>query len=223
MKQMLKRLLYKTPFYFPMRKWWHQRRQAKKIREWESKGCPPPPPHNIKLKILKEYADKFGLQVFVETGTAYGDMTDAMNGSFDQIYSIELASELFQIAKQRFKNAKHINIIQGDSGVELNKIMKEISIPTLFWLDAHYSSGVTARGEKDTPIYEELEHILAQKGLGHVILIDDARCFGKDPAYPTIDELINFVLSINDKLDINVELDGIRITPQIEFQKQTSL
>jgi hypothetical protein len=149
----------------------------------------------------------------VETGTYRGDMLEAMKHDFEKLYSIELSPELHAEAKTRFKPDKNIELIFGDSGRELARILQRIDRPTLFWLDGHYSAGVTARGEKDTPIFEELRSILLAPDLGHVLIIDDARCFGTDSGYPTIDELKEFVLSRRSGLQIFVECDSIRIVP----------
>jgi hypothetical protein len=92
--------------------------------------------------------------------------------------------------------------------------MHKLSQPALFWLDAHYSEGVTARGDKDTPIYEELHLILNAGDIGHVIIIDDARCFGTDPAYPSKEELVEFIRSKKSNVDIAVLDDSIIITPK---------
>ena len=136
-----------------------------------------------------------------------------MKNFFDKIYSIELLRENFEKAKNRFKWNRHIEIIWGDSGKELGKIMKMISQPALFWLDGHYSGKNTAQGEEITPIYKELEHILSSRDLGHVIVIDDARCFGTDPDYPTIEALKKYIQSKRRNVRITVENDSIRITP----------
>ena len=136
-----------------------------------------------------------------------------MNKDFDKIYSIELDPYLFKVSKKRFKSENHIEIIQGDSSEKLKEVVEKINQPTLFWLDGHWSDGQTARGTKDTPIYEELETIFESKDLGHVIIIDDARCFGSDPTYPTIDVLKKFIYDKRKNVSINVEYDSIRITP----------
>jgi hypothetical protein len=47
----------------------------------------------------------------------------------------------------------------------------------LFWLDGHFCGGVSAHGDKGTPILEELNLILSHRVKEHVILIDDARLF----------------------------------------------
>jgi hypothetical protein len=175
---------------------------------------PVPPPHMVKQTVLREYSKRYGLRILVETGTYFGDMVEAMRVDFDRIYSIELSKDLYAKAMMRFKGVNNIELIHGDSGSELKKIINKINQPALFWLDSHYSAGVIARGVKDTPIYEELQHLLNPKNLGHVIIIDDARCFGKDPAYPSIEELTKFIKLKRSYVDINVENDSIRITPK---------
>ncbi|ABW67904.1 class I SAM-dependent methyltransferase [Desulfosudis oleivorans] len=190
-----------------------QQRQKNELEEWEKKGRPAPPPHIIKQRMLAEYAGRFGLKILVETGTFYGDMVDAMKNTFERVYSIELSPALYQRAAERFRKFSHIKLIQGDSGTELGNLMATIDKPALFWLDGHYSAGETAKGEKETPVFEELGHIFNTTEQGHVILIDDARCFGTYPAYPTMEELTGFIRSKRPEAGIEVRDDSIRITP----------
>jgi len=213
MLQIIKRVLKCSPFYYPLRNWRQKRVQIKQLLQWENNGRPVPPPHLVKQQALVHYATKYGLRVLVETGTCYGDMVEAMKNNFDHIYSIELSKELFDEATQRFKATPNIELIHGDSGKLLATVMNKLNQPALFWLDGHYSAGVTAKGEKDTPIYEELDHILSGKGSGHVIIIDDARCFGTDPGYPSIEEITEFIKRRKETVEICVQDDSIRITP----------
>ena len=55
-------------------------------------------------------------------------------------------------------------MIQGDSGIELMNLAARIDQPSLFWLDGHYSAEETAKGDKETPVIEELQHILDGPG-----------------------------------------------------------
>lgn len=213
MKKLLKGVIKKTPLYHPLRNWAKTRSQERELIEWEKKGRPVPPPHIIKQQTLRSLVKKFGLKILVETGTYYGDMVEAMKRDFDKIYSIELSKELYEKAKKRFKGEGNIELIQGDSGIELRNLIDRIDQPALFWLDGHYSAGGTAKGDKDTPIYEELAHIFDAQDRGHVIIVDDARCFGADPAYPSIEELIDCIKSKKPDATIAVQDDIIRITP----------
>jgi hypothetical protein len=213
MKALIRVLLKSLGLLAPLEKWILQRQLKQDVVEWERNGRPAPPPHLIKQRAIRHYAEQFGLQTLVETGTYLGDMVEAMKHVFQKIYSIELSQELYEKAQQRFAGQGSIHLIQGDSGVELGKLMDQIDQPTLFWLDGHYSAGITAKGEKDTPIYEELSHVFGLPQKGHVILIDDARCFGKDPAYPSLEEMTEFIRSKRPDAGIEVKDDSIRITP----------
>ncbi len=214
---LLKRLVRRIPFYLDLYRLRLKRRERRaerrRLAEWESSGRPAPPPHLVKQKVLRRYAKQYGLRVLVETGTFMGDMVEAMRRHFDKIYSIELGDELYEKARLRFARHAHIKLIHGDSGVALADVMREIDRPALFWLDGHFSAGETARGAKDSPIYEELTHILNAPDLGHVIVIDDARCFGADPSYPAVEELAEFVNSKRPSA-VTVEDDSIRIVPR---------
>jgi hypothetical protein len=57
------------------------------------------------------------------------------------------------------------------------RVLASIQQPALFWLDAHYSGGVTALGDTVSPISSELDVVLGHAVKGHVVLVDDAREF----------------------------------------------
>ena len=219
MRQHLKQIIKRWPIYVPLRNF------LTKIREvlWYINGRPVPPPPSIKQRTLKHFAEQFQLRILVETGTFFGDMVEAMKEQVDQIYSVELSRKLHEKARDRFKHLQHIELICDDSGSVLRDIVRRLERPALFWLDGHYSEGVTAKGEKETPIFEELDCILSAPDLGHVIIIDDARCFGTDPAYPTIAELVESVTSRRPNVDISIRDDSIRIIPsKVPFGSRTA-
>lgn len=169
--------------------------------------------HQRKQEIILEYKYKYGCDILIETGTYLGDMVFAQLNKFKKIYSIELGVELFEKAKERFKDNHDVSILQGDSGNVLPELIEEINEPIIFWLDGHYSSGITALGEKECPIYEELKSILlSSHKYNHVILVDDARCFIGKNDYPTIKELYTYVTQENERYNISVQEDIIRLT-----------
>lgn len=181
------------------------------LRSWEKQGRPSPPPHVVKESLIKEYAKKFHTGILIETGTYLGNMVYAMRKSFTRILSFELDQKLYEAARKRFAADEHIRIIHGDSGALLGDHLATIAEPCLFWLDGHYSGGITAKATLETPIKSELENILSHPVEGHVILIDDARCFTGANDYPTIQELRDFVFERKREWHFAVETDVIRI------------
>ncbi len=177
------------------------------IVSWEKNNYPVPAPHAIKQLSILYHALVYKINVLVETGTYLGDMVWAQKDYFQKIYSIELSEELFQKAKRRFRNKGNVELIQGDSSEKISEILSKIMSPVLFWLDGHYSGGITAKGAKVCPIYGELEHVF-KSSYSHVILIDDARLFTGNDDYPTLNELSGFV-SDNSTYKMKVENDII--------------
>lgn len=209
MKEMIVSFLKYTPLYIPLMDWLNRR----VIASWERNGCPEPPPHSMKQLVIKKYAEKYNLECLIETGTFHGDMIEAMKRTFPKIYSIELSRYYFEKAQRKFKLDRNVELLFGDSGIVLGELLQTIKQPALFWLDGHYSEGMTAKGEKYTPIFEELHHILNHDEPRHVIIIDDARLFGTDPGYPTMEQLYGFISMQLNKVDTVIQFDCICLTP----------
>lgn len=86
-----------------------------------------------------------------------------------------------------------MSILQGDSGDLLPTVLDDLLEPALFWLDGHFSGGVTALGARQTPIEQELSSILDPTRPEHVVLIDDLRLFDGTNGYPTVEQLRSIV------------------------------
>jgi hypothetical protein len=182
------------------------------LRHWELNGRTIPPPHILKQTVIQAYQQRFMLDTLVETGTYQGAMIEAQRRFFKKIISVELDPDLCQAARKKFEKYSHIKILEGDSGEVVPTLVPTLDKAVLFWLDGHYSSGITAKGEKECPIYEELSPILKSK-YWHVILIDDARHFVGQNDYPTLEKLEKFVKKINTGYQMEVKDDLIRLTP----------
>jgi len=169
------------------------------------------PTSEDKRDIIMQYANEYRCKCFVETGTYLGDTVERMKVFFDKVYSIELGKSLYENACIRFANDSNVILHCGDSGELLKDILPEIDEKILFWLDGHYSCGITVKGSKNTPIIKELEAISRNNQKNHIILIDDAKCFGVEEDYPTIEELRKIVLCFFPESDFRVENDIIRI------------
>jgi hypothetical protein len=91
------------------------------------------------------------------------------------------------------------------------ELLSGIKEPCLFWLDAHYSGGVTGQADSETPIVKEIKSILAHPRSDHVILIDDAREFTGNSNYPTLEELRQILKNSRREWQMTVDADVIRI------------
>jgi hypothetical protein len=169
-------------------------------------------PHKIKQSHISQTAQKYNLKILVETGTYRGDMVYAQLKNFETIYSIELDKSLWAKAVIRFNNYKNVQILNGDSGKVLSEVVPKLDFKSLFWLDGHYSGGITAKGELNCPIFEELSNIL-NSSLNHFIIIDDARLFIGLDDYPTIEELKKYVINLKQNASLFVLDDLIFIQP----------
>lgn len=185
----------------------------KDVWTWTTKGRSGPPPPLIKREVVRGYGRRLGLRTLVETGTFKGDMVMFNRKTFERLFTIELDPKLHEEASARFTSDAKVVALQGDSSVVLPDLLRRIDERCLFWLDAHYSGGNTARGTFETPIRIELDHILRHRK-DHVILIDDARLFTGEDGYPTIEEIETLVHETTPESLISIEHDIIRIHPR---------
>lgn len=207
----IKQSVYKLPII--LRKPISEAISETEVLIWKLNKQPMPMPHKGKVKVLSKYIQKFKPDIFIETGTYLGQTIDKLKDNFAEVYSIELDKKLYKNAKKLFAGNKRIKILQGDSAIVLGRIIKSIKYPTLFWLDAHYSGGITAKGNKNTPVLKELTAITKNMPKGSVILIDDAREFNGKSDYPKLEVIKNFIAKKLPGYKINVEQDIIRICP----------
>ena len=211
MSRKIKNFLERTTFLGTLARRRRDKRMELQYADWVNSDSVLPMPHLGKRNVVLEYTTRFEPSVFIETGTYTGHMVYAMLNKFEKVYSIELDKTLCEKAKKKFSGYRHIHIFQGDSGELLPQILKEITRPCLFWLDAHWSGGATAKGELETPIMQELQCILKHPIVErHVVLIDDARSFTGENDFPTLEVLENFILDFCPDWIFEVENDIIR-------------
>src|SRR6266436_9740936 len=107
-----------------------------------------------------------------------GDTTGVLSKVAKMVYSIEPEPALFSKAEQRFSNTSNVKIIKGLSEEVFPKLLPTISGNVCFWLDGHYSAGITFKGPQHTPIVDELaaigDNIKQMSKI--VVMVDDVRC-----------------------------------------------
>lgn len=208
-KKFLKSLQKKDP---SLQAYLNNKEAVDQYLEYLSWGTHLPVAHVVKQNNIRKYQEAYQFKFFVETGTYLGDMVEVQKNQFERVISIELGKELYEKAVLRFQNDPQVTLLQGDSGALLKDVVADLDEAALFWLDGHYSAGITAKSDKNTPIVEELKTIF-RSPLAHGILIDDARHFtGKDD-YPSIDEIAFLIKEYSPERKVEVADDIIRIMP----------
>ena len=131
--------------------------------------------HDFLLKLRDDYKK---YNTFIETGTYKGGTIFAMEQYFDNLITIEVKEELYNNLVSNYKDDK-IKFINGDSVEVFNYLFKYVNDKSIFFLDGHYSSGITGFKNKTVPLLDEIELINTNFKNEGIIIIDDVRLFGK--------------------------------------------
>jgi hypothetical protein len=169
-------------------------------------------------------------RTFVETGTYLGETVNAMRHIFERVYSIELSEELHREAVRRFSGCSNVFLVQGNSAEKLQEVPLASGDTTpIFWLDAHWSGGNTARSIENTPIVSELRAINARCIERQIVLIDDLRYFINIPSgfevheanygYPLLTQLLEVVIDLFPAHVSFVNGDLLFVFPDVVFRQ----
>lgn len=163
---------------------------------WGKSNYAAPSPHFIKQTVLLRNA--IPSSTWVETGTYLGQTTKVLSKHGSFVHSIEPEPTLYSNAADYFKSYPNVEILNGLSEQIFPSLLPKLYGDINFWLDGHYSAGITFKGPQDTPILVELAHISAN--LNHFrnvcVMIDDIRCFNpeldKYSTYPSLNVLVDW-------------------------------
>jgi len=122
---------------------------------------------------------EFDIATFVETGLGQGTSALWAERNFRTCISIEIDAVLVR-SFYILHPSSAVEILTGDSGTELDNVVRCSLFPTLFWLDGHT--------DDYCPVLAEIGAINASP-FRHIILIDDARLFGTMAAWPTREQV----------------------------------
>ena len=193
---------------------------GRELTDWTMNGCPLPPPHPVKVLTLAHLVDVSGAKRFVETGTLAGS-TSGMIAQIPGMHvdTIEITQHYYDKAMDALGDQKNVVQHLGDSADVLPRILKSLDEPAVFWLDAHFSGGLTGRSSKQTAIEDELLAIFAASPQKHIIVIDDVRCFNGRNDYPPMAFLIKDLQRRNPTYSTIVRYDMMIHAPTEIIEK----
>lgn len=144
--------------------------------------------HALKRKeLFKKY--KRNHNIFFETGTHHGFSCQiALDLEFNKILSVEIEQDYYLECFDKFISEidkGQIHLFFGDSNIWMNRMLKLVNEPALFWLDGHPD------GISGDPLWGELEELKQHHIKNHTIIVDDI------PVYFDINQVTNKLLEIN--------------------------
>jgi hypothetical protein len=199
-----------TKFLIPVQNAYKIWETIRDLLVWKSKDFASPCPNIVKQCVLLRNAIPNGL--WVETGTYLGHTTKLLtkHGSF--VYSIEPDPTLSSNAISKFSSYPNVRIIRGLSEEVFPTLLPNLQGDINFWLDGHYSAGITHRGPQDTPILDELSEISNNliNFRNVCVMIDDVRCFNPElenySSYPPLNVLVDWANSNSLKWHIEHDI-----------------
>ena len=173
----------------------------------------------IDLRLAANLRDQVGLQRAIETGTYRGGTARALASVFGSVITIELSRPLHERAATRLRDLPQVKAMHGHSSEVLHDVVRS-DIPTLYFLDGHWSGGNTEGADDECPLLDELAAI----GFGHrddCLVIDDARLFTSAPPpphdpthWPTIVEVFDAIRSQRPDHVVTLLSDQVIAVPQ---------
>lgn len=173
--------------------------QVIRLKKWATANFSSPAPNFVKWNVLLRWGGK---ETWIETGTYLGETTGQLAHLARVVYSVEPEELLFKNAIEKFRSIKNVTILNGSSETVLPNLLEALSqqevVDVSFWLDGHYSAGVTYLGKDETPIVAELncisDSILRFSKI--TIFVDDVRQFSAtddtEGVYPSLSYLVSF-------------------------------
>jgi hypothetical protein len=139
------------------------------------------------IEIILELKEAYRIKNFIETGTYSGDTAYWASQVFEQVLTIEYSQFIYEKVAQKYSHINNIQFLYGDTREQLSYIVQSLNTSSLFWLDAHWSGGLTYGESDQCPVIEEIE-IINRSEEEHFIFIDDARLFLSPPPLPLVIE-----------------------------------
>lgn len=176
---------------------------------WMFGGYQSPAPWRVKCAVLTRYGAN--AEVWIETGTYLGKTSKWLASSGVRVVTIESEPSLAKRAKKKLLKFQNLEVIHGSSEAVFPELLKNLRGNVAFWLDGHFSGGVTSLSESETPIRSELSWIQLHRSnwSSLSVFVDDFRSFsasnGNAKNYPSRTYLVDW--AVKNELSWTVEHD----------------
>ena len=167
---------------------------SKILYKWfQASRCSPPSPNFVKLACLLRHS--CFRATWVETGTYLGHGTLFLSKIASHVHTIEPSNECISRASNVLQGLDNVTMHKGFSEDVFPGLLSTLSGSVCFWLDGHFSGGITTKSTLDTPIKFELREIGRNLNLYNecVVLIDDIRECGSGD-YPPLEYYVFWAL-----------------------------
>jgi len=152
-------------------------------------------------QLFEKYKNEYN--IFFESGTHKGDsVKTALDLNFKKIFSVEINQDYYLECFDKFideiRDGK-VYLFFGDSNIWIERMLKLVNEPCLFWLDGHPD------GIDGNPIWGELEEIKNHHIKTHTIIIDDVPIYfrEKDLEDKLLEINSNYLFSYENAVNIN--------------------
>lgn len=155
----------------------------------------------------------FKITDFLETGTFLGTTARWASSEFERVFTCEMSEINYKKSTEGvLAGIKNVICEKIPSTLFIEKYIGRMRVPSMFWLDAHYSHGSNTYGENvENPLIRELRIIL-RSSREHFIFIDDFRLiafpdledYGKVTQWPTIRDIMAIVFENDPEGEVRV-------------------
>ena len=173
----------------------------------------------VDLALARRLREQLDLERAIETGTYLGGTARRLGTIFPRVVTIERSAELHAQAAAALQDLPIVEVVHGHSADRLLELA-DPELPTLYFLDGHWSAGMTAGADDECPVLREVAAI----GSGNpndCLVIDDARLFAAPPppphdpeAWPTLVEVLDAIRAARPDHHITVLDDQILAVPR---------
>ena len=139
-------------------------------------------------RMIRRLAEDGGARCFIEGGTHIGGTARWASSHFEHVWTIEGHPQMYERGSHLDTHG-NVKRLLGNTKDKLPEVLKALTGPAVFWLDAHWCGPQTFQDERggECPILEELEAVgrwSAESGHDAFVLVDDARLFLAPPPPP---------------------------------------